>query len=177
MPRFEYTDFDVGLKTRDELNDIALHNAAVVGVLNDEDAAWRKDPPEELAGNWSARWIGSYLGDNSRTLLLLPNCSRTRELWMTGQVAGLVRRGFTQAQAARFMRIKMQRKLQYAPLVLKALHDPDLLRAYLAHPRKIGPESGRSKWLREHKTLELFKLNGERELELVRLIEALNAIK
>lgn len=170
-----FYETDLGLRgmTAQELDAIALERGGRVGGIGYGYAT--RGRVGQLAGGWSAKWIGTGGMGNCGTLVLVPRDARTRAIAREGKILAFMREGLTRAQAERLYRAKAKYKFELLPVLASVLACKAKTRAMLAHPGTYGPGSGRAEWLlawREVFGAEGLGLSAPREAELAAMVAA-----
>lgn len=126
-----------------------------------------KIPPAK--GHWKYMLVPSSKGPDFRMLVLLPNSTQTRAIWMKGQVKMAERAGLSATHAEAWAHSSLGRRHELLERLVGIMNDPVQIAAY----REFNKETVYPEWVNKHQIRD--GLSTVARLALVAQIEELLA--
>lgn len=164
-------DFSVSKISTSRLDDIAVNEAGIVGVLEAGSGYVRKENlPERLSGGWGVKWIATGNRPDAGKLVLYPRNERTRALFCEGQSKVFMAAGLSQAHASALAASRARFKHELIEDLVDVLKSDAMINIYRQHP--LDSSDSRRDWSRRYAGA-IIKLPLSREIELARMVQEL----
>lgn len=120
---------DLALRTADQYDTLARKGLTVLI----ENAYWKDGLTlPELPGGWMAKYVGTVETDGRGKIVLLPNHTHSRRVWVEGQVNIAKNAGLSDEHAKTWAISKVNHKHDLLPVLARAMSTPGLAEHYMA---------------------------------------------
>lgn len=158
---------DLALRTADQYDTLARKGLTVLI----ENAYWKDGLTlPELPGGWMAKYVGTTETDGRGKIVLLPNHTHSRRVWLEGQINIAKNAGLSEEHAKTWAISKVNHKHDLLPLLAKVMVNDALMQHYLSWNIRFSVDEFH-KWSARSGIVD--HLNPLRRRSLQRLIKEL----
>lgn len=155
----------------EKIDQIVLENGGVISETFDVFSRFDWPP---VGGEWGFRHVASNGNGNGGAVVAIALTARSRKIRRRGVVDLWVRAGLTRLQAETLYCAEAQYKFELISRLVEVLKDPYQVQAYLDHPCRYGPGSGRSGWQTRWEGVVSADITAPRETELAKMVQAIS---